>query len=409
MTRNFGSVETSKKDLLSVLKIVAVTFNKRSSLPILKGIRIEYSDNSLKLVTTDFETVGKITIPVIGDELDDYRAEYEFKCVVGFEQFSKAVKSQVGKNVSMVYDDTLRTLSIGNYKLSVMNAEDYPITDFSKELPSEIAILNPDLLATMYTDILPGVSQDNSRPTLTGLYLKTHEDNQILECVGTDGFRLHRTVKDSSVFKSVTVVLPRLFVKASYYASKFIENSSQLAFYRDTNLIELTSISDTYQYQFVTKSIDGRYPDYTPILPKIENMMKISLPLMEVIDTIKSILSLRDTSGDGYHGIRFHINNEKRTMDVMSIKKSLRNMYCHSMPMDNNVSMRRTSVYASREEFETDVFSMNGFFVLDVLKNGNVKNADSYVHFYVIGYGEPIAIQVDGSDTEYVIMPMNEW
>lgn len=178
-------------------------------------------------------------------------------------------------------NDLLIKQNKSKYKLPMQNANDFP------EFPNTDGKLRFDLNAGIFSKnlkkISPCIEINNSKPELTGALIDIKPE--FINLVGTDGKRLAALNLDIKSQKEFNFILPK---KALNEIQKLFYEDIQM--YYDENIF----IAISQNFEFFTKLINGRYPNYERVLPK--NVRKeINLQRDVILDGIKAISMLSDT------------------------------------------------------------------------------------------------------------------
>jgi len=170
----------NQKDLAKHISIAQRGISSRTTLQILDGILIETMDNRIKLTSTDLE----ISI------------ETFVNCQV-FKEGSIVVNSKIFGDIVKKLPDAPITVEVNNNNINIKceNSEfniignsgaDYP--DLPLIIEQNNFTLPRDLLKNAIRQTVFATTQDETRPSLTGVLLEI-QDN-IISFVSLDGYRL---------------------------------------------------------------------------------------------------------------------------------------------------------------------------------------------------------------------------
>ena len=150
---------------------------------------------------------------------------------------------------------------IGKYDLMGKPAEEFPKApdqNFNKSIDVDALVLKEIIESTLFA-----VSQDELKPSLTGVLFKFSEDN--FTAVSTDGHRLVKyQIKDflSEELKE-EIIIPKKFL--SFLFTQLSEKKIKLSI--GNNFITAHLEKDI----ITTKIIDEKFPDYDSVIPKENN------------------------------------------------------------------------------------------------------------------------------------------
>ncbi|SDZ04510.1 DNA polymerase III subunit beta [Tindallia californiensis] len=170
-----------QKDLMKSLSTVQKGVSSKTTLPVLKGVFVEASENYLKLVTTDLE---------IGIEhFVSAEVEEDGIFVADAKLLSSYIRKLPSRPVTFTVDEQNQlTISCDHisFTLHLLEKEEFP------ELPIVMAensfTIPQELFKSMVHQTVFCASQDETKPSLLGLRVELKDQN--LRLIGVDGFRL---------------------------------------------------------------------------------------------------------------------------------------------------------------------------------------------------------------------------
>ncbi|ASM39280.1 DNA polymerase III subunit beta [Campylobacter sp. RM12327] len=165
------------------------------------------------------------------------------------------------------------------YKLPMFKAEDFPkFPDIQNKNKFEI---DSSILSRSLKKIVPCVDTNNHKFELNGALVDIKNDH--INLVGTDTRRLGIYRIDTQTDKEFSIIIPK---KAILEIQKLFYDKIEI--YYDENT--LIAVSDNFE--FFTKLINGKFPDYARVVPKeIKTRIRLNRDMMiEGMKTI-SILS----------------------------------------------------------------------------------------------------------------------
>jgi len=165
-----------------------------------------------------------------------------------------------------------------NFKLPTFKSSEFPVFPSTDDKPN-IAI-NSQLLIESLKKITPAADTNNPKFELNGALIDI-KANQI-NFVSTDTRRLALVHINSQNEAELSIIVPK---KAIIEIQKLFTDNIEI-YYDNTHLIIKSSDS-----LFFTKLINGKFPDYTRIIPK-EVQRTIKLPKAAIITAIKQITTI---------------------------------------------------------------------------------------------------------------------
>lgn len=359
--------ETLEQPLSQIIGVV----EKRQTLPILGNVYLELNQNKLTLIGSDLET--EITTRV-----DNVSGE-DGKTTVSARKLFDICRSLPNESQLslIVEEDNKMVVKAGKsrFTLQTLSAIDYPRleeTQWKQEFSLSQKKLNSLLTATSFS-----MAQQDVRYFLNGLLIEIHDDHIL--SVATDGHRLAKTqiTVESLGIDLVQSIVPR---KAVLEIAKFLDaNSDDVV---DVKLNASHILVQSGNFMFISKLIDGRFPDYEKVIPA--NLDKhIIIDRSKLIDILTRAAIL---SNEKFRGVSLGVDQ-----NVLTVK---------SHNPDQEHAKDEMEVEYSGEAIEIG-FNVN--YLLEALKACDSDNID-------LGLLDPntsCTFHAEQSDdTLYLIMPM---
>jgi DNA polymerase-3 subunit beta len=277
--------------------------------------------------------------------------------------------------IDLVLEDNKLNITTDKYQ-SVINgvsAEEFPVMPAIAQgqkwtVPAKV--LKKGLQQTIIA-----ASNDESRPTLTGVYLHTHDSR--LYIVTTDSYRLAEKNLVQNPAEDVSLLIPAssmqdlLRILADFDEDVEVTHDDQQILFRVGDI------------ELVTRLIEGKYPDYRKLIPK-KFVTTATLNRAEFVNITKvSSLFARESAGS----VTIRVDGEKKEVSIRSIASQLG---------ENTAS-------ATAEVTGDGDITLNSRYLLDAL---HVMSADN-VTISFNGKLEPCLVQESkGSDYLHVVMPL---
>lgn len=271
--------------LIHALSRVVRAIPTKSSLEVLRGIRIEYKQGILSLRATDME------IHILTN-IEQIEGEGQGSAIVPNNLFYDLVKKLSG-DIQFVYDDKQASIFCrsGSFHIPVFSNTEFP------ELPSMNDISGYDIDLSVLTEgirktIFP-TSPNDHRPFVAGiLFLMS---NGQLTMAGTDNNRM-------CIFSIPFPDIPgdiKVILSASHLRELLNCPGEEAQIYLGTRQ-SLFNVSGVSIYG---RLLEGQYPDHTRLLPSIEPPLSITVnrnQFLEVLSRISifSIMIAMDISRD---------------------------------------------------------------------------------------------------------------
>ena len=170
------------------------------------------------------------------------------------------------------------TQAHSNFKLPTFSYNEFP--EFpSYENKARISIDSHTLIESL-KKITPAIDTNNPKFELNGAVMDIKTDHINFASTDTRRLAVVNVINESS--NELSIIIPR---KAIVEIQKLFFNNIEL-YYDETNLI-----IHSEQYTFFTKLINGKFPEYSRIIPR-EIANNLVLPKAIMIDSIKQITTI---------------------------------------------------------------------------------------------------------------------
>ena len=358
-----------RNKILEPLQSVCGIVEKRHTLPILSNVLMEKDGDRLTLLATDIEIQIKTsTITAAGNKVS---------LTVAARKLQDILRSLAeDAEVSLTLDEKRLQVKAGRsrFNLQTLPAEDFPRMLLNDTDQTRLA-LSQKQFKRLLALVQYAMAQQDIRYYLNGLLLVV-KGNEIC-VVATDGHRLayaRETLAEQ--LPSIEVILPRKTV---------LELSRQLDDIDDTLEISLTPTQVQFRFgsiEFVSKLIDGKFPDYERVIPRThDKLVKLSRPGL-----LQSLLRAKILTNEKTPGVRLVFSNGSLKI------------------IGNNTEREEAQEEIEIEYSGTTIdIGFNVNYLLDVLNNvsGDV------VECHLGDTGSSALFQLpDNQDFKYVVMPM---
>ena len=253
-------VVLDRDKLLNTLSHIQGIIEKKSTLPILSNVLIEAQDKSIKFTSTDLDLI-------FVEEIRDLNITKNGSTTISASIFYEIIRkcSSGSKiNLSLISENKLELKSENSkFNLLCLPSSDFPFAQEETEVNS--FSINSKLLLKLINKSKIAISNDETRHYLNGIYLhKVKTNNQTyLIAVATDSHRM--SVSKIKLDKDINfepIILPK----------KTIFQLSSLLVGRDEE-IKISNNKTKIKFNFqdcllISKVIDGKFPDYTQVIPK---------------------------------------------------------------------------------------------------------------------------------------------
>lgn len=284
-------VKAAKEQLLAPLQSVSGIVERRHTLPILSNVLIERKAGRLTYLATDIEIQIR-TGTEVGDGNDG-------AVTVGARKLQEILRSLPdGVEVSVLMEEKRLQLKAGRsrFNLQTLPAEDFPRMLASPDESSSLTVSQKAFKGLIAQTQYAMAAQD-VRYYLNGMLLML--EGKELRAVSTDGHRLaFAAVPVSETLARREMILPRKTV---------LELHRLLADSDDPLRIDAGNSQVRFSFgeiELVSKLIDGKFPDYTRVIPaSTKNNLRIDrLALQQAMSRVAIL------TNEKFKGVRLLID-----------------------------------------------------------------------------------------------------
>ena len=266
-------IAIAKSVLENMLIHVQPFLEKKDTSQITSHVLFEVQGTRLVIKATDYE-VGLVI------ESDQVSVEMSGSITANGKKLLDIVR--ILKDSEVVLETVQNTLHIqqgrSNFKLPTFNANEFPSFPEYKDKPK--IQIDSQLLIESLKKITPSTDTNNPKFELNGALIDIK--NESINFVSTDTRRLAIVNVNNNNETELSIILPK---KAIIEIQKLFFNNIEI-YYDNTYLIIKSD-----QYLFFTKLINGKFPDYTRIIPKeiSKNLVLLKAPMIDAIKQITTI------------------------------------------------------------------------------------------------------------------------
>ena len=266
-------ITISKSIIENVIASTQPFLEKKDTSQITSHILLNAQNSKLTIKATDFEMGFEVVLDNI-NTTENGSVTANGKKLLDIIRILKDgdINLEVEKDMLFIYQ------SHSKFKLPTFSHNEFP--DFpSYEGKSRISI-NSHLLIDSLKKITPAIDNNNPKFELNGALIDIGQNN--INFASTDTRRLAVVNIANQSSNELSIILSK---KAIVEIQKLFFDDIEL-YYDETNLIIRSN-----QYTFFTKLINGKFPEYSRIIPK-EIAHTLLLPKAVMIDSIKQITTI---------------------------------------------------------------------------------------------------------------------
>jgi len=322
-------VTISKSKLENILVYAQPFLEKKDTSQITSHIYMSVDNSTLTIRATDYEIGFKVST----DQLNIISSGNITANGKKFLDIIRILKD--GEvNLEVINDMLYISQSHSKFKLPTFSHEEFPEFPVYENKP-RISIESHTLIESL-KKITPAIDTNNPKFELNGALIDIKND--IINFASTDTRRLAIVNVKNHSENELSIIIPR---KAIVEIQKLFFDDIEL-YYDETYLI-----IHSQQYTFFTKLINGKFPEYSRIIPK-EISHQLILPKAIMIESIKQITTI---SSD----VKITFLNDTITFESLS---------------DDNIEAK-TEINYNTNFSEAFSIAINSKYLLDFLNNIN--------------------------------------
>lgn len=264
----------SSSTLLKNLQSISGIISSNNVLPILESFLFELSDSKLTVVSTDLETMMKVSM--------DVQSQQEGSLCIQSKVLLEYLKNLPEQPIT--FDINIQDFGIditseqGKYKIVGEDAKNYPtapVADDTTQFNMSAAELSDGIGKTIIA-----VSNDDLRPAMSGVYFELGVNTMTL--VATDAHRLVRCIKTNvNCPQADKFIMPK---KALMQLKNNLNTSTEITVSYNQNHLFV----DGENIHLSCRLIDAKFPDYKVVIPA-DNPFKLVLNKSEFVSALRRV------------------------------------------------------------------------------------------------------------------------
>lgn len=371
-----------REKLIKPLQRVANTVDKRpAQKPILSNVLFAVKNQLLSMVGTDLEIEMVARVPLSGEAAAGETTIGAKKLI----DICKALPDKAEIHFSSEQNKLIVKAGRSRYSLACLPADGFPQIEQSMA-DIELSISQGILRQLLHScGFALSQSLDNSRYYLNGICLVFEADG--VRVAATDGHRL-ATMKipgEFNVSEPIDVIVPK---KAVFEMQRlFAEGEEAIGLVLGKNYLRTI----TTGYSFVTKLIEGKFPNYRTILPKLTDAFSAVLDRESFKSALVRVSAL---FVDKQRGVRLHLSQNLLTLTAVNADKDegqdeIEVVYS-GKPIEIGFNVSYLVDYLSTmtsEKIKMTVSSPESSALFECLDEGcqeSAEKSDEFRHLYVV-------------------------
>ena len=288
------------KPFIAELKAMLPTVATRPGLPMLSGVRLDASEDSVAIEATDLELTARRVVR------DDTRVDAAGSVVAPAKALVKALTAMTDPEIAMESDPTEARADVrvraGTRSLTLHGwaVDDWPVVPRLAEV-GPIASIEAAAMAEALERVVLCASRDESRPVLTCVALYLEEDPARLEVVATDSYRLGATrIPAGSPVRAPDrpLLVPARAVRLLVKQLKAADGTVQIVVLRgpgeDPSPERVGFVVPGAEW--TVRTIDGEFPNWRQVMPEPDGG-SFEFEPEELTSALRAAASVRSTAG----------------------------------------------------------------------------------------------------------------
>ncbi|APC97593.1 DNA polymerase III subunit beta [Francisella frigiditurris] len=360
----------NRDDLLKPLQSMLSVANSKSTMPLLSCILFDIKNNVLTVTASDLDTEISCEIPVSCNSRVRIalNADKIYNIVRSLTENAMLDFKVDGNKINLVSNNS-------TFNLISLNPDNFPLIDSNINEEASFDMSQQDF-HNIISKVDFSMANDDTRYFLNGMFWDINAN--LLRAVSTDGHRMSITesIIDSKVIDSTSqAIIPK---KSVLELKKIVGRSEDII---KIQLGKNYLKAEFGNYAFISKLIDGRYPDYQKVVPK--NNHKLLTVDKRVLKN--SLLRTSILANDKYKGVRLHVSPGQMLLSANN--------------PDNEKAEDRVEVSYNDDSME---ICFNYKYLLDII---NVIDEDT-IDIYLDNPNMSALVKDEKDNSLFIIMPM---
>ncbi len=270
-------IEISRDVLLGPLSKQVNITERRSIMPILSNVLIDFGKNMISMYSTDLELSAISHV--------DHQGAAEKKIVIHGRKFLEILKEMEPDIINFELKDNSLTLrqKHAEFVLGLQDPEEFP--EVKEIVGAQQFSVEGNAFLEMLEKVQFAISSDETRYVLTGMYMTAAKG--VLSVVGTDGFRMalySKNVDGLDDFKGV--IIPK---RSVVEVGRVVGEEDTIKVVLGEKHIQFS----TGSVVLISRLIEGGFPDYENVIPKTNpNIARVEkTTLMKGLRKVSTIIS----------------------------------------------------------------------------------------------------------------------
>lgn len=250
-------------DLLQRLNTLAKAQSNKNSLQILDCVKIDLFADHIRLTASDSNVTLITTLPVV--DASDINQSICIKTITLVSALRELADQPINVSANPQTQEVIVTYNGGQFNFMAQTAQEYPDTSFNL-LNAQTLTLSAETLRDGIQSTRIAVASDELRPIINGVCFDATTEG--LNFVASDGHKLIR-----NTYHEIKGENPFQFVLPAKTADILLhilgKKNEDVAIEMDEKSIAFR----TQEYTFLSRLIEGNYPNYNSVIPSSGNII----------------------------------------------------------------------------------------------------------------------------------------
>jgi len=249
-------VSVLQEDLNKGLVIVSRSITSKVSLPILANVLLATDKGQLHLATTNLEMGINYWLGA--------KIENEGAITIPAKFLTEIVSSLPPEKIDLEVKENTLFISSGVFKAEISGVAAKEFPQIPGETKEAVLSFDKEVLGKALSQVGFAASQDEARPILTGILIRSEEGGVSL--IATDGYRLSiRKIKMEGKIGEDFVIPAKTLVEVCRVAQEVGEKGEEIKVGFASG--ESQVIFSLPNVEIASRLIDGKFPDFEKIIP----------------------------------------------------------------------------------------------------------------------------------------------
>jgi DNA polymerase-3 subunit beta len=286
-----------KKEFIKGLSSMQSVTGRRTTLPILSHILMEWETNSLYLTGTDLETGAREELSASTDQKGkaSVSAKKIYEIIRELPEGNIHIQKKENHWITIQCEKSI-------FNLAGLDPDEFPsLPIYKEEYFSQVSTF---LIREMIEKTIFAASNEESRYHLNGILLlqSKHGGREILRMVATDGHRLSLVDRESQKIRGIEkgVIIPKKGVLEIKKIMGDKDGEEKMEIYFD----QTHGFFKMGKSLMIIRLIEGEFPEYEQVIPK-GNDKKILMGKEKIYGCLRRVSTM---ASEKVEGIKFSLN-----------------------------------------------------------------------------------------------------